>query len=102
MSAITPPVLDNVSDEGIDVLRIRLWNPQNATALLSEFHSADRVLARWAGQPDCNPVGFEVTFIDGHVVQGCHEFFRKGKRKCLFGTHLRRLLQDLPRYRVTH
>jgi hypothetical protein len=80
-------------DEQIDVLRIRLWNPQHATAMLSEFHAADRVLASWAGRPDCSPVGFEVTFIDGYIVRGCHEFFRLGKRKCLFSTHVRKLLR---------
>jgi hypothetical protein len=80
------------TDEQTDVLRIRLWNPQRATALLAEFHAADRVLESWADRPDCNPVDFEVTFIDGHILRGCHEFFRRGKRKCLFSTHVRKLL----------
>jgi hypothetical protein len=80
-------------DEQTDVLRIRLWNPQHATALLAEFHTAERVLASWADRPGCNPVGFEVTFIDGHIVRGCHEFFRRGKRKCLLSTHVRKLLR---------
>jgi hypothetical protein len=79
-------------DERVDILRIRLWNSQRATALLAEYHDADRVLARWADRPDCNPIGFEVIFIDGHTVRGCHDFFQRGKRKCLFSTYVRKLL----------
>ena len=85
--------MDSSDDNGrSDILRIRLWNPQHATALLAECYAADQVLARWAARPDCNPVGFEVTFIDGHTLRGCHEFFQRGKRKCLFGTHVRKLM----------
>jgi hypothetical protein len=80
------------TDEQSDVLRIRLWNSQRATATLAEFHAADRVLASWAGRADCNPVDFEVTFIGGHTIRGCHAFFQRGKRKCMFSTHVRRLL----------
>jgi hypothetical protein len=80
-------------DEQIDILRIRLWNTQHATALLGEFQAADRVLASWAGRQDGDPVGFEVTFVDGSIVRGGHEFFHRGKRKSLFSTHVRRLLR---------
>jgi hypothetical protein len=80
-------------EELAEVLRIRLWNPQHTTALLAEFHAADRVLAVWAGRPDCNPVGFEVTFQDGRSVRGVHKFFHRGKRRCLFGTHVHKLLR---------
>lgn len=81
------------ADEQIEVMRIRLWNPSSATALLGEFYSADRVLARWGSLHDASPVGFEVTFHDGYVVRGSHAFFRKGKRRCLLATHVRRLLE---------
>jgi hypothetical protein len=97
MSACMPSVFVSEIDEPVDVVRIRLWNPKNVTALLSEFHSVDRVLESWATQPDCSPVEFQVTFVDGYVVQGCHEFFQRGKRTCLFGTHLKRVLQDMTR-----
>jgi len=80
-------------DEQAEVLSIRLWNPQRATALLAEFHAADRVLAAWAGRPECDPVSFEVTFRGGHTVRGVHRFFHRGKRRCLFATHVRKLLQ---------
>jgi hypothetical protein len=80
------------SNEHIDVTRIRLWNPKNATVLISEFQSADRVLARWALQSDRGQVGFEIVFADGYTVSGTHEFFRDGKRRCLFSTHVRRLM----------
>jgi hypothetical protein len=97
MSACMPSVFGREIDEPVDVVRIRLWNPKNVTALLSEFHSVDRVLESWARQPDCSPVEFQVTFVDGYVVQGCHEFFLRGKRKCLFSTHLKRILQNMTR-----
>jgi len=83
-------------DAQAEVLRIRLWNPQHATALMAEYHAADRVLAAWAGRPECDPVGFEVTFCDGHIVRGEHRFFHRGKRRCLFATHVRKLLLDAP------
>jgi hypothetical protein len=83
-------------DEQFEVIRIRLWNAQRTTAVLSECHSADSVLACWAGRGECGLVGFEVTFLDGLVVRGRHEFFRAGKRRCLFATCMRRLLEHAP------
>lgn len=79
--------------EQVEVMRIRLRNPASATALLGEFQSADRVLARWGSLMDGSPVDFEVTFHDGYVVRGSHAFFRKGKRRCLLATHVRRMLE---------
>lgn len=81
------------ADAHTELLRIRLWNRQRATAMLAEWDAADRVLARWAGRAECDPVGFEVIFTDGHIVRGIHEFFYQGKRTCLFSTHVRRLLR---------
>lgn len=78
--------------EHIDVLRIRLWNASKASAVLSDFHGTERVPAKWAADGACSAVRFEVTFIDNHVLQGSHEFFRKGKRRYMFSTHLRRLM----------
>lgn len=82
-------------DEEIDVLRIRLWNSQNATAVLSDFHSAARVLAAWAQCGGSGGVRFEVSFVDGYVLDGCHEFFKKGKRRCSFSAHLRRMMTGM-------
>ncbi|MFL6707573.1 MAG: hypothetical protein ACJ8HI_05135 [Massilia sp.] len=90
-------------DEPIDVLRIRLWNPYNAMAQLSEFYCAERLLASWATCTASSRVGFEVVFVDGHVVEGSYEFFRRGRRRCLLSTHVRRLLcgdERLPRYNL--
>lgn len=84
--------MDAIVEEQVEVLRIRLWNPERATALLAEFHAAERVLERWAGRSGSDAVGFEVTFADGRTISGSHKFFRGGKRKCLFSTHVRRLL----------
>ena len=84
------------SDELIDVVRIRLSNPARATALLSEFWSADRVLALWAAQPGCKQVHFEVTFFDGFVVRGSYAHFKNGKRSKPFCSHVRNLLRPAP------
>ena len=83
------------ADEQIDVLRIRLWNGRQASAVLSDLHGAERVLANWALDSGCGAVRFEVTFVDAYVLEGCHEFFRKGKRKCTFATHLRRMMKGV-------
>lgn len=88
-------------DEPIEVVRIRLSNRGRATALLTEFHSADRVLASWAAIPGFGPVDFEITFFDGHVMRGCYECAVKGKGQGKgkgkappsFSTHVRRLLR---------
>lgn len=79
--------------DAAEVIRIRLWNTRNGCAMVSEFHGADRVLAGWAERFGASPVVFEVVFDDGVVVQGAHEFFRKGRRKCLFATHVQRILR---------
>ena len=80
----------------LDIVRIRLWDRRNATAVMSELYTADQVLARWGSRPGSlgTPVGFEVTFLDGEVVEGSHVFFNKGKRRVLFATHVRRLLDS--------
>lgn len=88
-----PASLQHYEDEQIDLLRIRLWDVRNCTAVLSDFYGAERVLAQWALDGRCNGVHFEVSFIDGCVVKGYHEFFNKGKRSCTFSAHLRRMLK---------
>lgn len=85
--------MDSYAAEPVEVLRIRLWNAGNATALLAECQGADRVLASWAGHAGSGAVGFEVVLADGRVVRGSHAFFSRGKRACLFATHVRRLLR---------
>lgn len=92
---IAAAALHQVADEQIDVLRIRLWNARQATAVLSDFYSTERVLAKWALEGGCSMVRFEVSFVDAYVLQGCHEFFHKGKRKCTFSTHLRRMMKRM-------
>lgn len=86
-----PDRLQQYGDEQIDVVRIRLWNSANATAVLSDFNATERVITRWGQGSDSGAVRYEVTFVDGYVLSGSHEFFVKGKRKCTFCTHLRRL-----------
>jgi hypothetical protein len=93
MQGIAPDRLDGCEDELIDVVRIRLSNRARATTLLSEFNSADQVIANWSSDPGCNPVEFEITFFDGHVVRGCYEFFSSGKTRHAFSRHVRRLLR---------
>jgi hypothetical protein len=93
MPSKAPAAAGESADELIDVVRIRLSNRARATALLSEFQGADRVLAAWAGTPGCSPVDFEITFFDGHVVRGCYEFISRGRPARSFSTHVRRLLR---------
>lgn len=87
--------LDKGNDEdlSIDVVRIRLWNTSNSIAVLSDFHSADRILKEWASNGTPGAVRFEVTYVGHHVQQGSYNFFSKGKRCCTFSRHLHRLLQ---------
>lgn len=87
-----PPDHDH-DGHGADVIRIRLWNGRSGCALVSEFYSADRVLAGWSERLGAGAVTFEVVFDDGLVVQGAHDFFRKGRRTCLFATHVQRILR---------
>lgn len=88
----TPDRLAHPGDEA-EVVRIRLWNSRSGCALVSEFYCADRVLADWAEGCGGSRVVFEVVYDDGVVVQGAHEFFRKGRRRCLFATHVQRILR---------
>jgi hypothetical protein len=86
--------------EPVDVVRIRLSMPTNATALLSEYRSADKVLAQWACQcerdMDVDTVDYEITFFDGYVMRGCYSFFRRGKLKRSFSSHIRALMRQDP------
>jgi hypothetical protein len=82
------------NEEDVEVVRIRLWHSGHSSALVSDFHSADQVLANWDKCfGDCRIV-FEVLYDDGKVIKGEHEFFRKGRRKCLFATWVQRVLRD--------
>jgi hypothetical protein len=83
----------HVWDEEIDVARIRLSNSNGSTAVLSDFHRTEQVLSKWAQSGNSDTVRFEVCFVDGYVLKGGHEFFKKGKRKHTFSTHLRSLLK---------
>lgn len=80
-----------------EVIRIRLWNALRGSAVVSEAQCADRVLDGWAAHCGCSSVMFEVTFDDGLVLQGAYDFFRKGRRKCRFATHLQRTLERVGR-----
>lgn len=86
---------EQFEDEPIDVLRIRLWNAKNATAVLSDFYSTERVLAQWAQAGGCNAVRFEVSFVDGYVLKGCHAFYSMGKRQRTFSTHLHAVMKRM-------
>ena len=79
-----------------DIVRIRLWDRRSASAVLSEFLTAEQVLARWASRADDETIGFEVTFVDGQVVHGSHAFYQAGKRTVQFSKHIRGLLDTGP------
>lgn len=80
-------------DEDAEVVRVRLWHGRNSSAVVSDFGSADRVLANWDKCFGDSRVMFEVSYDDGVVIKGEHEFFRKGRRKCLFATWVQRIVR---------
>jgi hypothetical protein len=91
MASATFPSAIVVVDEPIEVARIRLQDWINATVVLSDFRSADRVLACWSAIRPRGQVAFEVTFADGQVACGCYAFGKRRER-CSLGTHVRRVL----------
>lgn len=70
--------------EAIDVRRIRLAQATGTTAVVSEFRTADQVLARWTAREGgaktprrvVRQFTFEITFTDGYTFCGCYEFRR--------------------------
>jgi hypothetical protein len=81
--------------EPIDVVRIRLSRDAGATAIVSEFRLANRVLAAWAAQAsgECG-VDYEVTFFDGLRLAGRHALLRKGKAHASLSRVVRRLFKQ--------
>jgi hypothetical protein len=81
--------------EPIDVVRIRLCGAAGATAVVSEFRSANRILAAWAAQArsDCR-VDYEVTFFDGLRLAGGWPLVRKGKPHASLSRVIRRLFKE--------
>ena len=71
--------------EPIDVRRIRLMQPAGASAVVSEFRTADQVLDRWIGRGRGTAARrqftFEITFVDGYIFSGCYEFWRGARRR---------------------
>jgi len=75
--------------EPIDVRRIRLIAPAGACAVVSEFRTADQVLARWIDHERGEKtrrrftfdIIFEITFDDGYTFRGCYEFWRGARRR---------------------
>jgi hypothetical protein len=91
MASAPNPDVTAVVDEPIEVARIRLQDRINATVVLSDFRSADRVLACWANTRPRGQVAFEVTYADGQVACGCYAFGKRRER-CSLGGHVRRVL----------
>lgn len=81
--------------EPIDVVRIRLSQGAGATAIVSEFRLANRILAAWAAQAsgECG-VDYEVTFFDGLRLAGHHALLRKGKAHVSLSRVVRRLFKE--------
>ena len=93
MSSIELSQTDECDEDLIDVVRIKLWNCGAATAILTDFRSADRVLATWTCNPERRPVDFEITFFDGYVMRGSYELTLKKRGKRSFSSHLKYLLR---------
>lgn len=86
---LTAPVPISVPPEPIDVRRIRLSQPAGASAVVSEFRTADKVLAHWIdgdrgsrpARADRRLFSFEITFVDGYTFCGSYEFWRGARRR---------------------
>lgn len=91
MAAATSSSDTSGVDEPIEVARIRLQNRIDAMVVLSDFRSADRVLACWATARPRGQVAFEVTFADGKVACGCYALGKRRER-CSLGAHVRQIL----------
>lgn len=74
-----------------DVVRIRLQRCAKSTVMVSEFRSADRVLADWARESGCDCIDFEVKFFDGCILRGCYAIAPKAKSRQAFSKHIRHL-----------
>lgn len=79
------PIANLHDAEPIDVRRIRLMQAAGASAVVSEFRTADQVLARWIdgarGGAARRAFTFEITFVDGYTCSGCYEFWRGARRR---------------------
>jgi len=85
MPFTTTPATRQIPFEVIEVSRIRLTQAAGASAVVSEFRTADRVLDRWVGRGrQCaahREFSFEITFVDGATVCGNYEFWRGARRR---------------------
>jgi hypothetical protein len=85
--------------EPIDVRRIRLMQGAGASAVVSEFRTADQVLDRWIGRgsgcPARREFTFEITFVDGYTFSGCYEFWRGARRRPSLGRFVRSMFSAL-------
>lgn len=106
----TPPLSRPPPGEPIDVRRIRLMQSAGASAVVSEFRTADQVLDRWVGRGRGTPARreftFEITFVDGYTFSGCYEFWRSARRRPSLARCVRSLFSslgapvDLSRYAI--
>lgn len=85
------------STEPIDVVRIRLSADAGATAVVSEFRMANRILAAWAAQARRDSrVDYEITFFDGLRLSGGYPLLRKGgKPHASLSRVIRRLFKEM-------
>ena len=82
--------------EPIEVVRIRLCADAGATAVVSEFRMANRILAAWAEKARRDSrVDYEVTFFDGLRLSGGYPLLRKGgKPHASLSRVIRRLFKE--------
>jgi hypothetical protein len=85
MPSTTSPATHHIPFEAIEVSRIRLTQAAGASAVVSEFRTADRVLDRWVGRGRQGAAhrefAFEITFVDGYTFCGCYAFWRGARRR---------------------
>ena len=91
-------VIDNQDDEGAEwtnVGRIRLVSDANATAVLGDFRSVEKLLAAWTCDGRCSHVRFVVTFASGNTVSGVYILRGKSRRSPSFEAQVVMLLQSM-------
>ncbi|WP_332877355.1 hypothetical protein [Massilia sp. S19_KUP03_FR1] len=108
MPSTTYPSTQQIPFEAIEVRRIRLTQAAGASAVVSEFRTADRVPERWAGRGHQSAAhrvfSFEITFVDGTTFCGCYEFWHAARRRPSLTRFVRGQLSacgmDLSRYAI--
>jgi hypothetical protein len=83
-------------EEKIAVAKIRISHPSlKLAAALQDFRAADKLLLAWSTY--CNEYfccDYEITFLDGFVLHGKYETWKKSRTRPTLSTSVRALLSS--------